>query len=59
MPTAKSRNNSARAAVMAAALTVASTPHLRGDEGMWTFDNLPVKLLKEKYGFTPTQAWSD
>jgi hypothetical protein len=26
---------------------------------MWTFDNPPLKLLKEKYGFTPTQAWLD
>ena len=29
------------------------------DEGMWTFDNPPTKLLQEKYGFTPTQAWLD
>src|SRR5574341_2600758 len=29
------------------------------DEGMWTFDNPPLKLLKEKYGFTPTQEWLD
>jgi hypothetical protein len=29
------------------------------DEGMWTFDNPPLKLLKEKYGFTPSQAWLD
>jgi Peptidase S46 len=29
------------------------------DEGMWTFDNLPLKLLRQKYGFTPTQAWLD
>ncbi len=29
------------------------------DEGMWTFDNLPLKQLKEKYGFTPTQEWLD
>lgn len=29
------------------------------DEGMWTFDNLPLKLLKDKYGFTPTQEWLD
>ena len=29
------------------------------DEGMWTFDNPPVKILKEKYGFTPTQEWLD
>ena len=29
------------------------------DEGMWTFDNPPVKQLKDKYGFTPTQEWLD
>ena len=31
----------------------------RSDEGMWTFDNPPLKLLQQKYGFTPTQAWLD
>ena len=49
------KTKTARAAVMAAALTIA--PHLRADEGMWTFDNLPVKLLKDHYEFTPTSAW--
>jgi hypothetical protein len=29
------------------------------DEGMWTFDNPPVKQLKEKYGFATTQEWLD
>src|SRR5690348_251380 len=29
------------------------------DEGMWTFDNPPTKLLKERYGFTPTPEWLD
>ncbi len=29
------------------------------DEGMWTFDNPPVKQLAEKYNFTPTQEWLD
>lgn len=29
------------------------------DEGMWTFDNPPIKLLRERYGFTLTQAWLD
>ena len=29
------------------------------DEGMWTFDNPPLKLLQAKYGFTPTQQWLD
>ena len=32
---------------------------LTADEGMWTFDNLPLKLLKEKYGFEPTREWID
>lgn len=32
---------------------------LRADEGMWTFDNPPVKQLQEKYHFTPTQEWLD
>jgi len=57
--TPKSRKNTARVAMMAAALTVAATPQLRGDEGMWTFDNLPIKLLKERYDFTPKQDWID
>ncbi len=29
------------------------------DEGMWTFDNPPLKQLKERYGFAPTQEWLD
>jgi len=31
----------------------------RPDEGMWTFDNLPLKILQQKYGFTPSQQWLD
>ncbi len=26
---------------------------------MWTFDNPPLKLLKERYGFEPTREWLD
>ena len=29
------------------------------DEGMWTFDNPPVKQLEQKYHFTPTAQWLD
>ena len=29
------------------------------DEGMWTFDNLPMKQMKAKFGFEPSQAWLD
>jgi len=32
---------------------------LIADEGMWTFDNPPVKQLKAKYGFEPNQKWLD
>lgn len=28
------------------------------DEGMWLFNDLPKKLLREKYGFEPTEEWA-
>ncbi len=31
----------------------------RPDEGMWPFDSLPLKQLKEKYDFEPSQEWLD
>lgn len=40
-------------------VTVPRVGILWADEGMWTFDNPPVKQLKERYGFTPTQEWLD
>ncbi|QCE34003.1 S46 family peptidase [Acetobacteraceae bacterium] len=32
-----------------------STAH--AEEGMWTFDHLPISQIKAKYGFEPDQAW--
>src|SRR3984885_11921632 len=29
------------------------------DEGMWTFDNPPTKLIQQKYNFTLTREWLD
>ncbi len=29
------------------------------DEGMWIYNHLPTKQLKEKYGFEPTAAWTE
>ncbi len=46
----------AAATLLAAALLC---PAVCADEGMWTFDNPPLKQLKEKYNFTPTQQWLD
>ena len=34
-----------------------ATLRVRADEGMWTFDNVPRKLIKEKYGFDITDEW--
>lgn len=45
--------------VVPAALLVAAVPVVRAEEGMWTFDNPPLKQLQAKYNFTPTQAWLD
>jgi len=45
--------------LLATALCLSTTPILHAEEGMWTFDNLPLKQLKAKYNFTPTQAWLD
>ncbi len=30
---------------------------LQAEEGMWTFDNLPMKEMQSQYGFTPSQDW--
>jgi len=46
-------------AVLAGAGTLLVAPSLTADEGMWTFDNPPLKQLQEKYHFTPTQQWLD
>ena len=44
------------AALVAGSALLGGVPS-RADEGMWTFDNPPLKQLQEKYGFTPTREW--
>ena len=41
---------------LAGAGTLLFAPWLVAEEGMWTFDNPPVKQLQDKYHFTPTRA---
>jgi len=36
---------------------LASELAIHSDEGMWLFNEPPRQLLKEKYGFEPTDAW--
>jgi len=41
-----------------AVLSLASTP-ARADEGMWTFDNFPIRLVNDRLGTRIDQAWLD
>jgi hypothetical protein len=40
-------------------LLLTAAPVVRAEEGMWTFDNPPLKQLAAKYNFHPTQEWLD
>lgn len=42
-----------------AAILVLMTSAAPAEEGMWTFTDPPLKLLQEKYGFSPTREWLD
>ncbi len=47
------------AAALSLFAAVFLTARGRAEEGMWTFDNPPLKLLQERYSFTPTAQWLD
>jgi hypothetical protein len=56
----RSTLNARAVLLVASVLLVATGPSpLARDEGMWTFDNLPLQVLKDKYGFVPTPQWLD
>ena len=42
---------------IALSLLLSTAIPVLADEGMWTFDNIPVNKIKEKYNFTPSQDW--
>jgi hypothetical protein len=52
------RKTMRRKLLLAALLMSAAAPAL-ADEGMWTFDNFPAALVKQKYGVTIDQKWLD
>ncbi|MDR3738589.1 MAG: S46 family peptidase [Terracidiphilus sp.] len=45
--------------LLSSALLIGMAPAVHAEEGMWTFDNPPLKQLAAKYNFHPTQAWLD
>ncbi len=46
-------------ALVLLAIMFGSFPLAHADDGMWTFDNPPLKLWKERYGFEPSKEWFD
>jgi len=38
-------------------VSVLLAPASKADEGMWLFNNPPLKVLQDKYHFQPTPAW--
>jgi len=48
-----------RTSILISALALVAVLAATAEEGMWTFDNPPLKQLKDKYGFTPDKAWLD
>jgi hypothetical protein len=47
------------APLLALGLAGAAFSPLSGDEGLWTFDNPPIKMIQQKYNFTLTKSWLD
>jgi hypothetical protein len=52
-------NRVLRSVFLVPALLFALALPVCAEEGMWTFDNPPLKQLAEKYNFHPTQEWLD
>jgi Peptidase S46 len=48
-----------RKSLLPALLILVIAPLIHAEEGMWTFDNPPLKQLEAKYNFHPSQAWLD
>lgn len=46
-----------KAQLAAAVLLMSTTLISNSDEGMWLFNDPPRKILKERYGFEPTDEW--
>jgi Peptidase S46 len=44
-------------AAFAASILASCVAVTRADEGMWTFDHPPLKLLQQRYQFAPTAGW--
>ncbi|MGE3820069.1 MAG: S46 family peptidase [Isosphaeraceae bacterium] len=50
---------SSRSLFLTATMILTLGADVRADEGMWVFNNLPLKQLKERHGFVPPPGWVD
>jgi hypothetical protein len=48
-----------RRAVVAGLLLLCGAAGAAADEGMWTYNNFPKRMVEERYGFAPSDAWLD
>src|SRR5271165_6155784 len=48
-----------RTSILVSAFALFAALAATADEGMWTFDNPPLRQLKDKYHFTPSKEWLD
>lgn len=48
----------ARSSAILSLAMIAAGP-AAAEEGMWTFDAFPAKSVRDRYGWTPDQAWLD
>ena len=46
-------------AFLLVALSAWTMNSANADEGMWVYNQLPTKILKERYGFEPPAGWAD
>ncbi len=50
---------SSKRIIVAAGLLALLSFNAKADEGMWVYNNLPLKQLKDRYGFEVNDAWKD
>ncbi len=55
----KSLSNRIRAGAIALASLLLGSAVLQADEGMWVFNNLPLKGLEQRHGFVPPEGWAE
>ncbi len=47
------------AIMLTSAMLLPTLPTAKSDEGMWLFNDLPLEMLKQKYGFEPPAGWAE